>query len=93
MGNTIIKLIKQDNLNKLIKDTNSSLLNNRTPSDSDRSFYLGHLAQDRKYFKEILKYTMPNYGSFSKLEKKIHSTMNVITSASDVAEVSIFIYL
>lgn len=72
----------------MINDTNT-LLKKRTPSDSDRSFYLGHLAQDRKYFKEVLKHKVPNDGPFCELEKKIQNTMKCVINATDVAEVSI----
>lgn len=77
-------------MDNLITDTSSQLLRKRTPSDSDRSFYLGHLAQDRKYFKEVLKHKVSNDGPFSEFEKRIQSTMKCVINATDIAEVSIW---
>lgn len=73
-----------ENVTKL----NNKLLESVACKERNKSFYLGHLAQDRKYFDNVLKSSGPKC-PFYLSEKKIQNNMRHIINASDVAEVSI----
>lgn len=50
------------------------------------AFYLGHMAQDKKFFDKILKTSGPK-NPFYESEKKMQRNMRCIINAMDIAEV------
>lgn len=83
-----MKLAKQGDL-EFVPDVDKILSKNKLATKRNPSFYLGDLAQDRKYFDKILKSSRPKC-PFYVTEKKIQDNMRHVIIASDVAEVSIY---
>lgn len=85
MGNTVLKLAKREYL----EHANSKVFDNFICNKRNQSFYLGYLAEDKKYFDKFLKSHSPKCPFYSS-EKEIQNIMRHVINATDVAEVSIF---
>lgn len=90
LGNSVMKLAKQGGLDNM--ETLNSVLSKTklTCKKKNQSFYLGHLAQDRRYFDKVLKSGGPKR-PFYMAEKKILSHMKQTVDSLDVAHVSIIV--
>jgi len=91
LGNAVLRLAKLGGLDN-VEALHSILSKTKlTCKKRNQSFYLGRLAQDRKYFDEMLKSGGPKQ-PFYETEKKILGNMKRVVNTLDVAYVRKFIY-
>ncbi|VVC30867.1 Tetratricopeptide-like helical domain [Cinara cedri] len=79
LGKTVLKLANRKNLENVVD------LAKNLDHKGNYSFYLGRLAQDKRYFDKLLKSSRPK-NPFYESEKKIQSNMRCMLNAMDVAE-------
>lgn len=90
LGNAVIKLAKLGGLDNVAALHSILSKTKLTCKKRNQSFYLGRLAQDRKYFHKVLKSGGPKR-PFYMAEKKIFGNMKRVVDTLDVAYVRKFI--
>lgn len=87
LGNAVIKLANLGGLDNVAALHSILSKTKRTCKKKNQSFYLGRLAQDKKYFDKVLKSGGPKR-PFYEAEKKMLGNMKRVVDTLNVAYVS-----
>jgi len=92
LGNAVTNIAKLGGLDNMAALQSTLSKTKRTCKQKNQSFYLGHLAQDKKYFEKVLKSGGPNRPFYTE-ENKLFSNVKRVVDSLNVAYVSILCYL